>query len=159
MSTPQNCCCQCLCPHSETQPPPTSAGHPPILAGRSGPVPYGVTAFFPKSWCARDPVCTLQECSLHFPQSCGIPVIKPYWPSKPDSLRAPPPIARPPGWEAWCGAQKFHSSGRVSVVQFLSSPWVAHPVGMGFDFITVAPLIPSRCGFYFVFGYRVFFFW
>ena len=47
MSTSQNCCCQCLCPCSEPQPPPTSTGDHPILAGMSGPVSYGVTAFFP----------------------------------------------------------------------------------------------------------------
>ena len=29
----------------------------------------------------------------------GIPAIKHCWPSKPDSLWAPTPIARPPGWE------------------------------------------------------------
>ena len=33
-----------------------------------------------------------------------------------DSLEAPPPIARPPGWGAWCGAQNFHSCGRTFVV-------------------------------------------
>ena len=50
VSTSQNCCCQCLCPHSEPQPPPppTSAGDSPIVAGRSGPVSCGVTAFSPR---------------------------------------------------------------------------------------------------------------
>ena len=48
MNTSQNCCCQFLCPHSEPQLPPTSAVDLPILAGRSGPVSYGVTAFFPQ---------------------------------------------------------------------------------------------------------------
>ena len=47
MGTSQNCCCQCLCPCSEAQPPHASAGDPPILACLSGPVSYGVTAFFP----------------------------------------------------------------------------------------------------------------
>ena len=47
MSTSQNCCCQCLCPCSEPQLLTASAGYPPVLAGRSGPVSYGVTAFFP----------------------------------------------------------------------------------------------------------------
>ena len=47
MITPQVCCCQCLCPHCDPQLPPTSAGYPPILASRSGPVSYEVTAFFP----------------------------------------------------------------------------------------------------------------
>ena len=38
---------QCPCPCGEPQLPPTSAGDPSILAGRSGPVSYGVTAFIP----------------------------------------------------------------------------------------------------------------
>ena len=32
---------------------------------------------------------------------------------------------------------------------------VCGPAGMGFDFITIAPLVSSRCGFFFVFGWRV----
>ena len=36
---------------------PASAGDPPILAGKSGPVSYEVTAFSPGSWCTWDPVC------------------------------------------------------------------------------------------------------
>ena len=47
-STSQNFCCQCPCPHGESQPPPASAGDPPTLAGRSGSVSYGVTA--PSPW-------------------------------------------------------------------------------------------------------------
>ena len=50
----QSCCCQCLCSCSEPQLPPTSAGGSPILAGRSGPVSYEVTAFFPGSWCTLE---------------------------------------------------------------------------------------------------------
>ena len=42
-------CCHCLCPHSETQPPPASVGEPPTLAGRSGSVSYGVPAPSPGS--------------------------------------------------------------------------------------------------------------
>ena len=34
----------------------------------------------------------------------------------------------------------------------------AHLVGMGFDFIMIVPLLPSCCGFSFVFGCRVTFF-
>ena len=93
-----------------------SADNPPILAGRSGPVFYKVTDFFPGSWHAWDLACSLQEWSFCFPQSYGILVIKPHWPSKPDSLWAPPPIVGSPGWEAWHGAQNFHSCGRTSVV-------------------------------------------
>ena len=32
------------------------------------------------------------------------------------------------------------------------SLWVAHPVGMGLDFIMTAPLLPSHYGFSFDFG-------
>ena len=37
------------------------------------------------------------------------------WPSKPTALRAPPD-ARPPGWEAWCGAQDSHSCGSIIIL-------------------------------------------
>ena len=40
------------------------------------------------------------------------------------------------------------------MVQLLSSPWVALLAGMGFDLITIAPLILSHFGFFFVFGCR-----
>ena len=93
-------CCQCPCPHSETQPPPASAGDPPTLAGGSGSVSYGVTAPSPGSQCTHYFVCALQEWSLCFPQSCRSPAIKSHKPSKSDSLGIPSPIAGPPGWEA-----------------------------------------------------------
>ena len=41
------------------------------------------------------------------------------------------------------------------MVLFFSSLWVSHPVGMGFDFIMIALLLQSCCGFFFVFGCRV----
>ena len=68
--TSQNFCCQCPCPQSEPQPPPSSAGDPPTLVGRFGSVSYGVTAPSPGSRCAHYFVCALQEWSLCFPQSC-----------------------------------------------------------------------------------------
>ena len=83
MSTPQNYCCQCLCPCSEPQlPPPHSAVDTSIPGSSSGPCLYEVTGFFPVSWCTRDPVCPLQVWSFCFPQSYEIPVIKLHWPSK-----------------------------------------------------------------------------
>ena len=36
----------------------------------------------------------------------------------------------------------------IIVLQFVSH----HPVVMGFDFIVIAPLLPSHCSFSFVFG-------
>ena len=78
MSTPQNYRCQCLCPCSRPQLPPTSAGDPPILAGKSGLGFYEATAFFPGSWCTQEwGFCALQEGSFCFPQSYGIPAVKP----------------------------------------------------------------------------------
>ena len=47
MSAHQSCCCQCHFPCSESQPLPTSKEDPPVLAGRSFPVFYEITAFFP----------------------------------------------------------------------------------------------------------------
>ena len=75
-STSQNFCCQCPCPHGEPQPPTTSAGDPPTLSGRSGPVSYRVTAPSPGSPCAHYFVYALQEWSLCFPQSCRCPAVK-----------------------------------------------------------------------------------
>ena len=45
MGTSQDCYCQCTCPQNESQPPPASAGDSSVLAGRSGLVSYGITAF------------------------------------------------------------------------------------------------------------------
>ena len=53
-STSQNFCCQCPCPHGVPQPPPTSAGDAPKLAGTSGSISHGVTA--PSPWVL---MCTL----------------------------------------------------------------------------------------------------
>ena len=53
-----------------------SAGDPPTLAGGSGSVSLGFTAPSPGSRCAHYFVCTLQEWSLCFPQSCQSPAIK-----------------------------------------------------------------------------------
>ena len=36
--------------------------------------------------------------------------------------------------------------------------WVTHLVGMEFDFIIIAPFLPSRCGLFFIFGHGVSFF-
>ena len=64
--------------------------------------------FFPESSCIWDSV----------PSKSGIPTVKPHWPSKLESLEPPPPVARPPGWGALCGAQNTHSWGRTSGVYF-----------------------------------------
>ena len=48
---PQNYHCNGLCPCNEPQPPPASAGGPPIPADRSCPGFYEVPAFSLGSWC------------------------------------------------------------------------------------------------------------
>ena len=50
------------------------------------------------------------------------------------------------------GAQNLHNSGRISLVVLFSSLWVVQPAGVGFDFILFTPLLPSHCGFSFIFG-------
>ena len=52
----------------------------------------------------------------------------------------------------------LHNSGRTSLVLLFSSLWVTHLVGMEFDFIIIVPFLPSRCGFFFIFGHGVSFF-
>ena len=131
MSFTQSYCYQCLCPCSEPQlPPPTSAGHLPILAGRSGTGFYEITALFPVSWCTQDLVCALQEWSFSVPQCCGIPVIKLHWPSKPDSLGSSPPIVRPPEVSLTCGSELlllWENLWDIIIFQFLGCP----PSGYG----------------------------
>ena len=99
VSTPQYLYHQCPCPCSEPQLPPTSLGDSPSPPGRSGPGFYEVTVFSPGSRCTWDLVCALQEWSFCFPQSCGVPVIKAHWPSKPNVLEAPPPMPDLQAWE------------------------------------------------------------
>ena len=149
MSTAKNYHHQCLCPHSEPQPP-CLRRRLSNTSSRSGLGSSEVTAF-PLGWCTQDVLCALQEWSFCFPRFSGILVIKPHWLSKADSLGPPPPIARPPGWGAWYGAQKFHFFQRTSVIKF-SSLWVTHLGGLEFDFIMIMPLILSCCGF---FGCRI----
>ena len=67
MSTLQNYRCQFLCPCSEPQLPPASARHPPILAGRSGPVSHKTTAFFPESWLHTRPCVYPPRVKFLFP--------------------------------------------------------------------------------------------
>ena len=105
------------------------------------------------SWCTQDFVCALQEWSFCLPQSCGSIAVKPTGlqsrfsgdsfshcqTPRLGSLMWGPELSLQ--WEIFCGTVVF---------QFLG-----HAMGMGFDFIAIAPLLPSRCGFLIVFGCRV----
>ena len=132
-STSQNFCCQCPCPHGEPQPPPASTGDPPTLAGRSGSVSPGVTAPYPGSQFTHYLVCTLQEWSLYFPQSCQSPAVKSHWPSKSDSLGILPPVARPPGWEPDLGLRTFTPVG--GLLWYKCSPVCESPTQQLWDLI------------------------
>ena len=132
-STSQNFCCQCPCPHGEPQPPPTSAGDTPTLAGRSGSVSPRVTAPSPGSWCTHYFVCALQEWSLCFSQSCRSPAIKSCQPSKSASLGIPPPVAGPPGWEPDMRFRTFTPVG--GLLWYKCSPICESPTQQLWDLI------------------------
>ena len=137
----------------------TTTGSPPTLAGNGGSVSCGDTA--PLLWVlvhAKFCLCPPRLESL-VPQPSGRPVIKPCWPSRPDSPGIPSPFVGSPGWEAWRGVQNVHNSARTSLILLFANLWVAHLAGIGFDFIVIAPLLLSRWGFFFVFGCGASFFW
>ena len=151
----QDCCCQCLCPHSEPFLVHASTGDPPTLAGRSGSVSCGVTAPFLCSLCAQEFLCAIQEWNLYLPQSCESSVIKYHWLLMSDFLEIPSPLTRSPGCEAWHWAQDLHNSGRAYLVLLFSSLWVSYSRGMGLGFFMITPVLLSNCGFLFVFGHGV----
>ena len=97
---PPDCCCQCPCPHGGPLLTHSSAGGPQTLTGRSDSLFYGVPVPFPWVLVHTRFVCTLQEWSLCFPQSCENPEIKSHWPSKSDSLEIPSVFVGSPDWEA-----------------------------------------------------------
>ena len=140
-------------PHLCAEPLPTSTptGDSSMPVGVSALSPVG-SCSFPLGLGVCRSVSALQDCSFCFPQSCGSPVNKSCWPSRPDSLGILSPFVRSPGWEAWHGVQNLYNSGRTSLVLLFSSLWVTQPVGMGFDFIVIVPLPSSHWGCFFVFG-------
>ena len=100
------------------QPPPPFPGASTKPANTAGSGSYEVTAFSlgpsaHKTLCAPS---NSTELSFWLPHFCGVSVIKPYWPSKPNVLRSPSLNARPPGWAAWCEAQNSHFCERTSVI-------------------------------------------
>ena len=139
--------------------PHASTGSPATLAGSFGSVSCGVTASL--LWVLVHPKFSLCHPSLESlsPLVLWKPVITSCWPSRPDSLGIPSPFVRSPGWEAWCGVQNFHKSVKTSLVSLFSSLWVTHPVGMGFYFVMIVPLLLSCCGFFFCLRTWSIFFW
>ena len=106
-------------------------------------------------WVCTKSYCALQDWTICFPQSSGSPIIKSHWPLRTDSLGIPSPFLWSPGSKAWREVQDLHSSKRTSLASLFSGLWVTHSVGMGFDIIVIAPLLPSCHSFFFVFGHGV----
>ena len=52
----------------------------------------------------------------------------------------------------------FTTVGELRLVLLCSSLWVTHQAGMGLHYIVFAPLLPSHCSFFVVFGCRVSYF-
>ena len=123
-STWQNFCCQCPCPHSEPLPPPTSAGDPPTLAGRSGSVSYGVSASSP--WvlmCTLLCVCPPRVDFLFPPdllKSCNeIPLVFKVWFSRNSSSHWQTPRLGSLMWGSEPSLQWVDFCG-IIVLQFVS---------------------------------------
>ena len=89
--------------------------------------------------------CALQQWCFCLPLSCGVPLSKPHWPAKSNALRAPPPDARPPrlGSLMWGSEFSLLCENLCDIIIF-TSLWVSYLAGMGFDFITNMPLLPSH---------------
>ena len=147
---PQDCCCQGprLCGEPRPITPPLETLQQVVLIQS----PVGALLLSSGSWCAQDFVCALQDWNLCFTQSSRNPIIKSHWLSRPDSLGIPSVFVGSLVWEARCGVQNLHNSGRTSLVLLFSSLWVTHLAGVGFDFIIIVPLLPPHCSFFFVFG-------
>ena len=118
-STSQNLCCQCPCPHGETEPPPASAGDPPNTSRYVWFSLYGVTAPSPGSLCA------LQEWSLFPPvlsKSCNqIPLAFKVWFSRNSSSCFQTPRFGSLLWGSEPSLQWVDFCGK-SVLQFVGHP-------------------------------------
>ena len=114
--------------------------------------PVGLLLLSSGSWYMQNFVCAFQDWSLSFSQSNRSPIIKSHWPLRPHFLGIPSPFVRSPGCAAWHGVQNLHNRGKGSLVLQFPSPWVTHPVGVGFGFIDGAAPLPLSCCGFFVFG-------
>ena len=110
-----------------------------------------VTALFPLVLVHSDVLC-VQVWSLSFHQFSGSPIITFCWLLKSDSLGILTPLSYPQGGKPDMGLRTFTLVGKL---MWFYSFHVPHLVVMGLNFIIIVPLLPSHCGFFFVFGCRV----
>ena len=90
--------------------------------------------------------------SLVFSQSCASPVIKSHWPSVSDSWGFLVSLLDPQPGKTDVGLRTFTTVG--GLLWYYFSPVCELPTQQAweFDFIMIAPLLQSYCGFSFVFG-------
>ena len=151
-STSQNFCCQCPCPHGETQPSPPSAGDPPTLAGRSCSVSYGSLLL---------PLCPDVHTTWCVPSKSGVSVS----PSPVEFLQLNPASLQSLILQEFLllfpdlqvgnpcvGLRTFTPVG--GLLWYKCSPICESPTQQLWDliFFVITPLLPSHCGFSFVFG-------
>ena len=132
---------------------PASPGDPPQPTNMSGPDSCGVTAL-PGSQCTWNLPGTLQEWSLSSPSPCSSCTRAPLA-FEAESSRASSSQRQTPRLESlpWDSALSLRE--KLYDIVF-SSLWVAHPAGIGFEYITKLPLLPSCCGFFIICGCRIF---
>lgn len=99
--------------------------------------------------CTLNPVCTLYECSLHFYQSFGAPLLKPCWMLWRLLLSMPGP-------QAGKSDVRFGTLTPVGEpLRYSYFPVCGSPICYGIGYIAEVPFLPSWCGFFFAFGYRI----
>ena len=89
-------------------------------------------------------------------------MVKPCWPSMLNVWgglgEVPPRSIRFPGWEKLMWGLEllllWESPGNIVIFQSVGLP--SGPGGYGISYIVQVPLLPSHCGFFFVFGCRIF---
>ena len=155
--TSQDCCCYCPCPHS--RPLPIQASAEGLQHSQAGLAPFPVESLIlsPGSWCTQDFVCAFQK-SL-FP-----PVLWKVRNQIPLTFRVRFPGDSPalcwiPRLGSLMWGLNFCNRARTSLALLFSSLRVTYLMGMGFYFFMVVALLQSRCGFSFVLGHGVCFFW
>ena len=80
---------------------------------------------------------TLQEWHFCFHQFCGVPAVKPFWPSKPNVLGAPPPDGQTPSlgnltWHSEFSQTEAHQAPlSMGILQERTQVWIAMPTSKG----------------------------
>ena len=105
------CCCQCPHPCGVPLLTNTSTGDPPTLAGNFCSISCRVTTPFSYALVHTRFCYPFQDWRLCFPQSCGSPIIKPCWPSRPDSLGTLTHFVRSPNGKPDVGFITFTTVG------------------------------------------------